>query len=219
MVVPCEGRHFPVHLKLLHYCSHLHIPVNKATGPDVILQPPLCHSTIISHWGFFFHDLFLSLEEGSSKCMHDGVPVDYTVWHHITPDRTLRSNGCENLCVTWLTYYSWVPQAWHPQHMTAESFEPHILNIWQLSHLSLTSSTYDSWVARASHPQHMTAELLEPHILNIWQLSPSSLTSSTHKSSGPQVSQHQHLTAESLEPHILNIWQLSRSSLTSSIYD
>jgi len=135
----------------------------KATWPDLILHSshwftsgPSPHHPIISHWGFF-HGLFLSLEEDGSN----GVSVDHTVRHHIAPDSSLCSNGCENLSVTWLTCNSSVAEASHPQHMTAE-------------------------FPQASHDQHTTAQVPKPHNISMWQLSPLSLTSQHMTSWVPQ---------------------------------
>jgi len=160
VVVLCEVWHFPVHLKLLslvhtYKFQSTSVMLFKATGPDLILHSshwfasgPSPHHPIISHWRFF-HGLFLSLEEGGSN----GVPVNHTVQHHIAPDSSLCSNGCENLCVTWLTYDSWVAEASHHEHTTAQVPKPYVISTWQPRPLSLTFSTYDSWV-----PQ--------PHMIN-----------------------------------------------------
>lgn len=159
MVVPCEVWHFPLHLKLLplvhtYMFQSTSVMLFKATGSDLILHSshwftsgPSPHHPIISHWRFF-HGLFLSLEEAGSN----GVPIDHTVWHHIAPDSSLCTNGFDNLSVTWLTYDSLVAEASHPQHMTAESLKPHIINTQQLRSPSLMSSAYDSQDPWASHP-------------------------------------------------------------------
>jgi len=151
-------------------CSSQQVMLFKATGSDLILHRshwftsgPSPHHPIISHWRFF-HGLFLSLEEGSSS----DIPVDHTVQRHIAPDSSVRSNGCENLHVTWLMCYSWVPQTSHHQHTTAQAPKLYVISIWQLSPSTLTFSIYDCWVPQASHDQHTTVQVPRPHNISIW---------------------------------------------------